>query len=155
MTTMTRTAPTSGVSAETSATADSIDPRAQIGLTLLRVVVGGVFLAHGAQKLFVFGLGGVAGAFEGMGVPLPGLMGPAVAFAEFFGGAALVLGLFTRSAAAVLATVMLGAIVWVHLPGGFFAPDGVEFVLTLFAAAVALALSGAGSLSVDAVRRRR
>jgi putative oxidoreductase len=131
------------------------EARLNTALTLLRVIVGTVFLAHGAQKLFVFGLAGVTGAFEGMGVPLAAFTGPAVALLEFFGGIALIVGLFTRLTALGLAVTMLGAIGLVHLAAGFFLPNGVEFVLTLFAAAVALALTGPGAFSVDAVVARR
>jgi putative oxidoreductase len=120
------------------------------GLAILRAVVGVVFVAHGAQKLFVYGLPGVTGAFEGMGVPLAGLVGPGVAFLEFVGGVALIAGLLTRVAAAGLAATMLGAMVLVHLPAGFFLPNGLEFVLTLFGAALVLAVAGAGAWSVDA-----
>jgi putative oxidoreductase len=120
------------------------------GLAILRSVVGVVFVAHGAQKLFVYGLPGVTGAFEGMGVPMAGLVGPGVAFLEFAGGLALIAGLLTRVAAAGLAATMLGAMVLVHLPAGFFLPNGVEFVLTLLGAALVLAVTGAGAWSVDA-----
>ena len=133
-------------------------PRIDLGLLVLRVVLGTVFLAHGAQKLFVFGFDGVTGAFTQMGAPLPGLTGPMVALLEFFGGIALAVGLLSRLAGVGLAATMLGAILLVHLPAGFFAPKGVEFVLTLMAGALAIAATGAGRFSLDhalAARRTR
>lgn len=129
--------------------------RLSAGLAVLRAVVGVVFVAHGGQKLFVYGLAGVSGAFAQMGVPLPEVAGPLVAFVELLGGIALILGLLTRLAALALAVDMLGAIVLVHLAGGFFLPNGIEFALTLFGGAAALALTGAGAFSLDAVLGRR
>ena len=129
--------------------------RFDVALAVLRAVIGTVFIAHGGQKLVVFGLAGVAGAFGSMGIPLAGIVGPAVALVEFVGGLALVFGLLTRISAAALAVVMTGAVLLVHLPAGFFAPNGIEFSLTLFAASVALALTGAGRFSVDATLARR
>lgn len=133
-------------------------PRIDVALAALRVATGAVFAAHGAQKLFVYGFGGVTGAFAQMGAPLPGVTGPAVALLEFFGGLALAFGLLTRVAAVGLAVVMLGAIALVHAAAGFFNPNGVEFPLMLLAASAALALTGAGRFSLDhalASRRAR
>ena len=126
-----------------------------LALTIVRVVLGVVFVAHGGQKLFVFGFDGVAGAFAQMGVPAAGVVGPATALVEFFGGIALVLGFLTRLAALGIGATMLGAITLVHLPAGFFAPNGVEFPLSLLAIATALGITGAGRFSVDALLSRR
>lgn len=127
----------------------------QLGIAALRIVTGLVFAAHGWQKLFVYGFPGVTGAFTKMGVPMPGIVGPFVALLEFFGGLALIVGLLTRLAALGLAADMLGAILLVHLAGGFFLPAGFEYALTLFAASLALVLGGPGSLSLDRVLASR
>lgn len=129
--------------------------QASIGLLVLRVIAGIIFTAHGAQKLFVFGFDGVAGAFAGMGVPLPMLAGPAVALVEFFGGLALIAGVLTRLTGLGLAIVMAGAIFFAHLSSGFFAPAGFEFPLALLGISAAIAFAGAGDLSVDGVLARR
>lgn len=127
----------------------------QFGLAVLRVIAGVVFVAHGAQKVFVYGFAGVGGAFAQMGVPMPTVTGPLIGLIELFGGVALIVGLFTRIAAFALACDMLGAIILVHAAGGFFLPRGLEFVLMLFAAAVALLFAGPGALSVDGVLANR
>jgi putative oxidoreductase len=127
----------------------------QLGLAIVRIVTGIIFTAHGAQKLFVFGFGGVTGAFTKMGVPMPGIMGPFIALLEFFGGLALIVGLLSRLAALGLAFDMIGAILLVHLAGGFFLPAGYEFALILFAASLGIAIGGPGALSVDAAIARR
>ena len=126
-----------------------------LGLLALRLVTGLVFIAHGAQKVFVYGFDGVAGSFAGLGIPMAGLVGPAVALVELLGGLALVAGLLTRLAGAGLAVVMLGAVLIAHLAGGFFLPTGYEFALTLFGASLALAATGAGQFSLDALLARR
>jgi putative oxidoreductase len=120
-----------------------------LALLILRLTVGTVFIAHGAQKLFSFGIGGIAGGFTQMGVPLPGVMAPLISILEFFGGIALVLGLLTRLAALGLVCDMLGAIIVVHGKEGFFLPKGYEFVLLLLGASLALVVAGAGRYSVD------
>src|SRR4051812_34906535 len=104
-----------------------------IALTALRITVGAIFIAHGAQKIFTFGLGNVGGMFGQMGIPLAGVVGPFIGLLEFFGGVALVLGLLTRLAALGLAFNMLGAIRFVHFKGGFFLPAGYEYALALLA----------------------
>jgi putative oxidoreductase len=124
------------------------------GVLPLRAVVGLVFVAHGAQKLFGFGLAGTAGFLGGLGIPLPTLAAAVVIAVELVGGFALLLGAGTRIVALLLAGDMLVAMLAVHVHGGFFAPDGVEFVLTLFGACLTLAGLGAGPWSVDEVRRR-
>jgi putative oxidoreductase len=121
--------------------------RVNAALAILRIVVGVIFIAHGAQKLFVFGLAGVVGAFGQMGVQMPGVTGPAIAFLEFFGGIALVLGLLTQPVALLIAVDMLGAIALVKINKGLI--GGYEFELVLLASALVLALAGAGEYSLD------
>ena len=123
--------------------------RLALGLTIIRVVVGILFIVHGAQKLFVFGIPGITAGFGQYGVPLPGISAPVVTLVEFLGGIALLLGLFTRVAAILLAIDMLGAIIFVHGKNGFFLPTGYEFALTLLAVNVAIALAGPGGYAVD------
>ncbi len=128
--------------------------RLDLALALLRGVVGLVFLAHGLQKLLVFSLGGTADAFAQMGVPLPPLTAPLVAFVELIGGAALISGFLTRLFAGLLAVDMLGATLLVHLKAGFFMPNGVEFTLTLLGVCLALVLLGGGRYAGDVLLRR-
>ena len=124
-------------------------------LAVLRIVLGVTFILHGGQKLFVFGFDGVTGAFAQMGIPAPGLLGPFVAFVEFFGGIAILFGLLTRLAALGIGATMAVAILTVHLENGFFAPTGVEFPLALLASAIALVIAGAGDFSLDALIGKR
>ena len=84
-----------------------------------------------------------------VGIPAPMLAAVVVTLVELLGGLALVLGLFTRWVAIPLAINMGVAILTVHLPAGFFLPNGYEFALTLLAANAALAFLGSGEASVD------
>jgi putative oxidoreductase len=119
------------------------------GITVIRLVVGIVFLMHGGQKLFVLGFGAVAAYLARVGIPAPLAAAVVVTLVEFLGGLALLLGLFTRWAAIPLAVNMAVAIITVHLRNGFFLPNGYEFALTLLGANVALILLGSGGASVD------
>lgn len=121
-----------------------------LGIAILRVGLGTVFFAHGAMKVFVMGVGGVTGFFTRIGAPLPAITAPLVMAAEFLGGAALILGLFTRFTAFSLALDMVGAMVLAKSRGGFFAPKGIEFELILAIASLALVFTGAGGYSLDA-----
>lgn len=121
------------------------------GLLILRLVIGALFIAHGAQKIFVFGLAGVSSGFAHMGIPLAGVTAPFIALLELLAGIALVVGLLTRLASLGLFFEMLGAIAFVHFKNGFFMPNGYEFALTLAAATLALILMGGGAFALDAL----
>jgi putative oxidoreductase len=127
---------------------------------VVRLVLGAIFVAHGAQKLFGWfggpGLRATIGAFAaGFGIGAPATV--AAALVETLGGVAMILGLLARPAAAGLAVVMLVAIVKVHARHGFFLNiamtpgkgHGVEYNLALLAMALSIAIGGAGALSVD------
>ncbi|MEM7167377.1 MAG: DoxX family protein [Planctomycetota bacterium] len=124
------------------------------GLLTLRVVVATIFIMHGGQKLFVYGFEGTSQFMASTGLPLPELSAAAAIAAELLGGLALLFGAFTRWVTPPLAFTMLVAAVTVHLKGGFFLPSGIEYTLILFAASIALALTGPGALAVDNLRHR-
>lgn len=118
------------------------------GWAILRIGVGLVFVAHGLQKLLVFGIPGLAGFMTNLGIPLPTLSAVAVTSTELLAGAALLVGAGTRLAAIPLAFTMLVAGLSAHRTG-FFLPDGFEFVFVLFLASLAFALGGPGAWAVD------
>lgn len=121
-----------------------------LGLLVLRVVVGAIFAAHGAQKIFEFTIPGTIGSFTDMGVPLAEIAAPVVAFVELIGGILLILGFLTRPVGILLTIDMVVALVMVHLPAGLWVGEGgYEFVAVLGVAALALALTGAGRFSLD------
>ena len=120
----------------------------------LRVPVGIIFAAHGAQKLFGwfggYGLEGTGQFFGSIGLNPGYLMALLAGAAEFFGGLALIVGVLVRPAAAALAFAMLVAIFAVHASRGFFLDKGgYEYALALFAASLSLLFSGSGRFSVD------
>jgi putative oxidoreductase len=123
-------------------------------LLTLHVVVGVLFMGHGAQKLFGVlggpGLDGLAGFFEALGLRPARLQAFVAGAAEFFGGALIALGLFTPIAAAVLIAVMVTAIVTVHFAKGPWNSDGgYEFNVLVVAALFTLAGAGPGKWSLD------
>ncbi len=127
-----------------------------VGLLVTRLIFGVIFTAHGWQKLFVWGPENVGAGFAQMGIPMASVVGPFIGGLELIGGVAVILGVATRLFSLGLAGTMLGAIFIAHLPNGFFAPNGIEFVLALFGTAVLLTLTGAGAYSVDqAIAQRR
>ena len=119
------------------------------GITVMRLIVGSVFVMHGGQKLFIFGLHQVSGSFAGFGIPLPMLSAVVVSLVEFLGGLALLVGLGTRWAALLIAIDMAVAILKVHLRHGFFGPAGFEYPLTLLGANIALLLNGPGAMALE------
>lgn len=133
-----------------------IGDRTDVALLLNRLAVGATFAAHGAQKIFSYGMDGVAQSFQGMGIPLPTLNAYLASYTEFLGGIMLVLGLFTRVVSAPVAFTMVVAIAMVHGKNGFFAQGGGwEYNMILLVMAGTLLLSGAGRFSLDALIARR
>ncbi|HSP32224.1 MAG TPA: DoxX family protein [Halomonas sp.] len=129
---------------------------ASLAALALRIPVGIIFMAHGAQKLFGwfggYGLEGTGQWMESIGLAPGYLMALGAGSAEFFGGLALVLGLLVRPAAAILALTMLVAIVTVHLANGLFmSNNGYEFGLAILDTSVSLLISGAGRVSLDRI----
>lgn len=126
------------------------------GPAVLRLAVGAVFVAHGAQKLFGLwggpGLDGTTAFFGHVGLQPAYALAIAAGVVEFVGGLLLVVGGFTIAASVALIVDRLVDVWMVHLPHGFFLPDGYEFHLVLIAALFSLVLTGPGALSVDGRR---
>ena len=116
-----------------------------VSLLIVRVIVGVIFAAHGAQKLF--------GVFDGPGLAATvKMMGPLaypVAIGEFFGGLGLIFGFLTRFSAASLIVIMIGAIAIVHGKNGFFLDKGgFEYNLALIGLLAPILLVGPGTYSI-------
>src|SRR3954453_964709 len=125
-----------------------------LALLVLRLVVGLLFVGHGAQKLFgIFGghgLAGTAGFFDQIGLKPGRLHARAAGLMEFGGGALLALGLFTPIASAAIIAVMVAAVITVHAAKGLWSTEGgYEYNLVLGAVAFALAGAGPGQWSLD------
>jgi putative oxidoreductase len=127
-------------------------------LTAQRLMVALVMFPHGAQKLLGwfggYGFAGTLGFFEGLHIP--GVLGVLVILGESLGALALALGLATRLAAFGSSAAMLGAMLMVHLPNGFFMNwfgnqpgEGIEFGLLMLALSVPLVVRGGGRYALD------
>ncbi len=121
--------------------------QACFGAVILRLVIGGIFFKAGAGKLFGwFGGHGIEGAamfFEKLGIPYPLHQAYLVGSVEFFGGLALILGLFTRLVSIPLGITMIVAIFTAHKDGDFYYP------LVILASCIALIDIGSGCPSID------
>ncbi|MDI3258048.1 MAG: DoxX family protein [Kyrpidia sp.] len=120
-----------------------------VGLLLIRLVVGLTLAGHGAQKLFGWfgghGLKGTGGWMESIGLPNGVVMAALAGLAELIGGLLFAAGFLTSLGAALIVIVMLVAMVKVHGKNGYWAPNGIEYNLVLIVAAVAVALMGPGA----------
>ena len=128
----------------------------EIGLLLLRSAVGLTLVAHGTQKLFGWfggpGLNATGQFFTVFGFPPARRHALMAAFGETVSGSLLAVGLATPAAVSIVVSVMLVVVVTVHLGKGFFAQNGgYEYPLGLAVAALTLAFTGPGSLSIDAL----
>ncbi|MGE7903241.1 DoxX family protein [Peribacillus sp. NPDC094092] len=125
-----------------------------IGLLIIRLVIGLLFIGHGAQKLFGwfggYGLQGTGGWFESIGMKPGVTMALFAGVAELIGGLLFALGLLTPLAGIMIAGTMIMAIVKVHAPNGLWATaNGYEYNLTLLAVAIGIALVGPGQYALD------
>jgi putative oxidoreductase len=129
-----------------------LNPR--LGQMILRIVLGVIFVAHGASKLFGEpGVTGTAGFFGQLGIPVPILSAWLITLLEFVGGMFLIVGLFVLPTAVLLAAHMAAGIVLVHAANGFYVigpgSGGVEFNLLLIAGLLSILLGGPGLAAVD------
>lgn len=137
-----------------------LSSKAGVAALILRVPVGLILAAHGAQKLFAwfggYGLEGTGQWMASIGLEPGYWLAMMAGSAEFFGGIALAIGLLTRPVAVVAGFTMLIAIFSVHISNGLFmANNGYEYALTLLVVTVVLAIQGAGSFSLDNVLAKK
>ncbi|KEQ24277.1 DoxX family protein [Paenibacillus tyrfis] len=127
-----------------------------LGLLLVRLVVGLLFIGHGAQKLFGwfggYGPKGTGGWMDSVGIKPGVVMAVLAGLMELLGGVLFAAGLLTPLAAVLIAATMVGAIVKVHGPNGLWSTaNGYEYQLVLLVVAIGVALTGAGAYSLDAL----
>ncbi|MEW9673865.1 DoxX family protein [Ammoniphilus sp. 3BR4] len=125
-----------------------------LGLLIIRLVIGLTFMGHGAQKLFGwfggYGPKGTGGWMESIGIR-PGVqMAILAGLSEMVGGLLFAAGLLTPLGALLIAGTMVMAILKVHGPNGYWGDKGgFEYQLVLIAVVIGVALIGAGSYSLD------
>lgn len=127
-----------------------------LGLLIIRLVIGVLFIGHGAQKLFGWfgghGLKGTGGWFESIGMKPGVTMALLAGLSELIGGILFALGLLTPLGGILIAATMFMAIIKVHGSNGVWATsNGYEYNLTLIAVAIGIALIGPGQYAVDAL----
>lgn len=131
-------------------------PNRELGLAILRVVLGVVYVTHGLPKL-LGGIDGTAGFIGQLGFPIPLLFAWIVALLETFGGLALIVGFLVRPVALLFVVEMAIAILLVHARAGWYVvgpgTNGAEYDTVLIAALLVLALAGPGRAAVDGRRR--
>jgi len=126
-----------------------------LGLLLIRLVIGLLFIGHGAQKLFGwfggYGLKGTGGWMESIGLKPGVTMALLAGLAEFIGGILFAVGFLTPLAGLLIAATMVISIVKVHGANGLWSTaNGYEYNLTLLVVAIGIALTGPGSYALDA-----
>lgn len=124
----------------------------ELGLTILRIVLGVIFVVHGLPKL-TGGIEGTVQFFSGLGIPAPLIAAWFIALLETLGGIALLIGLFVTPAALLLTVHMLTGLILVHAPNGFYVigggTNGIEFNLILIASLLAMVFCGPGLAAID------
>jgi len=150
----TATATRTSINFATGSEANASTSAMSVGIALLRIALGAMFLSHGLLKALVFTLPGTAGFFESVG--FPGFLAYVVVPAEVLAGIALLVGFRTRLVAAATIPLLIGA-ASVHIGNGWLfssANGGWEYPVYLVVAAVAQSLLGSGAFAFDTLRAR-
>ena len=129
------------------------DNALNFSMFILRMILGVIFMAHGAQKLFgMFGGIGIDGTtkmVEGLGFPYPDVLAIVWACVEFVGGIFLILGITSRWTASAIVVLMLISTFKINMAYGFFIQNGgIEYNLLVIGSCIPLVLIGGGSWSV-------